>query len=52
MVLMLIVCSVLAVGFVAALVVAEFVDRRRSITIGSDASRFAAPTRNPKLPWV
>jgi len=34
------------------LVSAEFADRRRSIRVDSDASRFEGPALDPKLPWA
>ncbi|MCW2754866.1 MAG: hypothetical protein JWQ32_2277 [Marmoricola sp.] len=44
MVAMMIVVGFLTVAFVAALVIAEFADRRRSIEIDADGTRFAPHT--------
>lgn len=52
MVLMVIVGSLVAVGFSAALVIAEVVDRRRAMRLVADPSRFAGPVVNPRLPWL
>ncbi|MCX6396392.1 MAG: hypothetical protein NTV23_07905 [Propionibacteriales bacterium] len=52
MVAMFIFGSLMAVAFVAALVIAAFADRRRAIQVDSDGTRFAAAPLNPKLPWL
>jgi hypothetical protein len=49
---MFVVGGLLSAIFVVALVIAAVADRRRSIEVDSDGSRFAAPALNPKLPWA
>lgn len=44
--------GVLSVLLVVALVVAAIADRRRSISVDSDGSRFEPRALNPKLPWA
>lgn len=48
---MFVVGGLLSAMFMVLLVIAAVADRRRSIAVESDASRFAAPALNPKLPW-
>ncbi len=52
MVAMMIVVGFLTIAFVVALVTAEFADRRRSIEIDADGTRFAPHTalRRPRHP--
>jgi hypothetical protein len=50
MIAMLIVVGLLTTAFVVSLVVAEFADRRRSIEVDHDPSRFNAPRPRPLLP--
>jgi len=52
MVAMFVVGGVLAAAFAAAGVLAAFGDRRRSIEVDGDGSRFAPPVLDPKLPWA
>lgn len=42
----------LSISFVVALVVAAVADRRRSLALVADASRFAPAPLNPGLPWA
>lgn len=52
MIAMLIFGGLLFGTFAAALVLAAVADRGRAIAMGADASRFAPPETNPKLPWT
>lgn len=49
---MFVVVGLLSAMFMVALVLAAVADRRRSIAVDADASRFAPPALNPKLPWA
>jgi hypothetical protein len=51
MVSMFIVVGILSIGFAFGMVAAAVVDRRRSITVDSDASRFAPQAVDAPLPW-
>lgn len=48
---MFVVGGILSAMFMIALVLAAVADRRRSIEVGADTSRFASAALNPKLPW-
>jgi hypothetical protein len=50
MIAILIVVGFLTTAFVVLLVVAEFADRRRSIEVDSDPTRFNARPPRPLLP--
>ncbi|MET3960823.1 hypothetical protein ABIE44_000757 [Marmoricola sp. OAE513] len=52
MVPMFVVGSLVAMAFVVALVAAEVADRRRALRVVADASRFAGPAVDPRLPWL
>ncbi|MCZ4500168.1 MAG: hypothetical protein JWQ74_2723 [Marmoricola sp.] len=52
MVTMFVVGGVLAVAFAVVGVLAAFADRRRSIEVDGDGSRFAPAVLDPKLPWA
>lgn len=52
MVTMFVFVGLIATMFTIALSVAAVADRRRSIALHADASRFAPPVLNPVLPWV
>ncbi|GAC1382742.1 MAG: hypothetical protein NVSMB48_14210 [Marmoricola sp.] len=51
MVPMFIVLGIVVAMSMVALVLAEVADRRRSIRVDADQSRFAAAALHPKLPW-
>ncbi|MFL6158874.1 MAG: hypothetical protein ACJ72D_22525 [Marmoricola sp.] len=52
MISMFIVGGVLALAFGSALVVAALADRRRSLAVVADASRFAPQAVGARLPWL
>jgi hypothetical protein len=52
MIAIFIVVGVLTIAFAGALVIAALADRRRSIEVDSDPTRFEPPAPGAALPWA